>query len=104
SAHTAVRRLDAANNTQQSRPPIPHVTSDPGYAAPYLTPSPSKDKIGVNQGSSDYTPSKPMNIPSVQTQKSINNIDPQWPTPPYEENDWASAAAASIFATQAQFQ
>ncbi|RMX72668.1 hypothetical protein D0869_14380 [Hortaea werneckii] len=104
SAHTAVRRLDAANNTQQSRPPIPHVTSDPGYAAPYLTPSPSKDKIGVNHGSNDYTPSKPMDIPPVQTQKSINNINPQWPTPPYEENDWASAAAASIFATQAQFQ
>ncbi|TKA25743.1 hypothetical protein B0A50_05840 [Salinomyces thailandicus] len=107
SAHTAARRLDAATGAhanQSSRPPIPHVTSDPGYGAPYLTPSPSKDQMVVSYSSNDYTPSKPMDIPPMRTQKSANNINPQWPTPPYDENDWASAAAASIFATQAQFR
>ena len=108
SAHSAARRLDNAppSNTvgayQPSRPPIQHVTSDPGYAIPYLTPSPSKDHNGVSFGSHDYTPTKPMDIPQARVQKS--NINPQWPTPPYDENDWAAAAAASIFATQAQFQ
>lgn len=108
SAHKAATRLDGvpshhhAGTYQPTRPPIPHVTSDPGYAIPYLTPSPSKDKMGVSFGSHDYTPSKPMDIPQARTQKAP--VNPQWPTPPYDENDWASAAAASIFATQAAYQ
>ncbi|KAK5123072.1 hypothetical protein LTR85_003268 [Meristemomyces frigidus] len=108
SAHTAARRLDNvpshhnAGTYQPSRPPMPHVASEPAYAAPYLTPSPSKDRIRVNYNSRDYTPTKPVDIPQVRTQKSA--VNPQWPTPPYDENDWAAAAAASILATQAQYQ
>jgi len=106
SAHTAAKRLDnhptVAGAHQLSRPPMPHVTSEPAYSAPYLTPSPSKDHNGVSFGSHDYTPTKPMDIPNVRAHK--NNIHPQWPTPPYDDNDWAAAAAASIFATQAAYQ
>lgn len=100
SAHKAAGRLDHAQ--QPSRPAMQHVTSDPGFSAPYLTPSPSKDNNGVSFGSHDYTPTKPMNIPPAPPQKG--NIQPQWPTPPYEENDWATSAAASIFATQAAYR
>jgi meiosis induction protein kinase IME2/SME1 len=104
SAHKAVRRLDNNIGTYQpSRPPIAHVTSDPGYSVPYLTPSPSKDNNGVSFGSHDYTPTKAMDIPPKHVQ-NVSNIQPQWPTPPYDENDWAAAAAASIFATQAAFK
>ena len=106
SAHRAAKRLDHVPQSayQQNRPPIPHVTSEPGYQThgAYLTPSPSKDMNGVSFGSHDYTPTKPMDIPRMPQQK--NNINPQWPTPPYDENDWAAAAAASIFATQAAFR
>lgn len=104
SAHKAANRLDQPMPmVHAQRPPVPHVTSDPGFSVPYLTPSPSKDNNGVSFGSHDYTPTKPMNIPSQPPQKT-NNVNPQWPTPPYDENDWAASAAASIFATQAAFR
>jgi len=105
SAHRAARRLDDAssNATHASRPPLGQVSSEPAYPAPYLTPSHSKDQMGVNFGAHDYTPSKPMDIPPMSVpQKQV--VNPQWPTPPYDENDWASAAAASIFATQAAYR
>lgn len=106
SAHKAVRRLD--NNPvvtyhQPSRAPIPQVTSDPGCSVPYLTPSPSKDHNGVSFGAHDYTPTKAIDIPPAPPRKN-SIVNPQWPTPPYDENDWAAAAAASILATQAAFR
>ena len=106
SAHKAARRLDGqssniAGTYQPNRPQIHQITSDPGYQAAYLTPSPSKDMNGVSFGAHDYTPSKPVNIPPRVPPKNVN---PQWPTPPYDENDWAAAAAASIFATQEAYR
>ena len=108
SAHHAAKRLDYTPPQQQAgayRPPMPHVTSDPGayhHNAAYLTPSPSKGNDGVGLVAHDYTPSKPVDIPPRPPPK--NNINPQWPTPPYDENDWAAAAAASIFATQEAYR
>ncbi|GAB7361001.1 hypothetical protein MBLNU230_g1044t1 [Neophaeotheca triangularis] len=101
SAQSAVRRLDRSQSKaheHSTRPAVQHVTSDPGA---YLTPSPSKDH-NLNFGSHDYTPSKPMDIPVARSHKPNDN--PQWPTPPYDENDWAASAAASIFATQAAYR
>ncbi|KAK5115965.1 hypothetical protein LTR62_000421 [Meristemomyces frigidus] len=109
SAHKAATQLDAHRSSyatgayQPQRPSMPHITSEPCFAAPYLTPSPSKDHMNASYGSQDYTPTKPVQIPAMKASKS-SNINPQWPTPPYEENDWASSAAASILATQAQFR
>ncbi|KAK4902085.1 Serine/threonine protein kinase [Elasticomyces elasticus] len=109
SAHKAASRLDVhrGNNYngtyQPSRPPVPHVTSDPCFSVPYLTPSPSKDFSDVRAGAYDYTPTKPVDIPPMRMQKQ-GNINPAWPTPPYDENDWASSAAASILATQAAYR
>jgi meiosis induction protein kinase IME2/SME1 len=108
SAHKAARRLDNATDSmtgiqQPGRPQIHQVFSDPGYHAPYLTPSPSKDMNGVTFGSHDYTPTKAVDIPPrVPAKNTI--VNPQWPTPPYDENDWAAAAAASIFATQEAYR
>ncbi|KAK4508075.1 hypothetical protein PRZ48_001812 [Zasmidium cellare] len=108
SVHAAATRLDkgtsnVAGTYQPSRPPIGHVTSEPVYPAPYLTPSHSKDQMNVTYTSNEYTPSKAIDIPPMRPQQKAV-VNPQWPTPPYDENDWASAAAASIFATQAQFR
>jgi meiosis induction protein kinase IME2/SME1 len=58
---------------------------------------------GVTFGSHDYTPTKAVDIPPrVPPKNSV--VNPQWPTPPYDENDWAAAAAASIFATQEAYR
>lgn len=106
SAHKAARRLDKASQAPKSnvnglsiavpRPTLPHVTSDPGIV-PYLTPSPSKDNNRFDFTQGETASSKPMDIPGAQQQQK-NNINPQWPTPPYEENEWAASAAASIYA------
>ena len=107
SAHTAAKRLDrdpGQHHLSLPRPPMPHVLSDPGFAgAPYLTPSPSKDNMGVNYAAHEFTPSKPINIPQPRT-IAKSNMDTQWPTPPSEGNDWATAAAASIYGVQAQYR
>jgi meiosis induction protein kinase IME2/SME1 len=104
SAHRAAKRLNNATAQQQKtqRPPMPQVASEPGYHVPYLTPSPSKDQIGSQYTAQQQGTSKPLDIPTNRTAKG--SLNPQWPTPPYEENDWASAAAASIFATQAAYR
>lgn len=106
SAHTAAKRLDNQLQSTASqlptRPQVHQVTSDPVYPAPYLTPSPSKDMNGVSFGAHDHSPTRPVDIPSRVPQK--NYVDPQWPTPPYDENDWAAMASASIFATQAAYR
>ncbi|OQO12048.1 hypothetical protein B0A48_02687 [Cryoendolithus antarcticus] len=107
SAHRAAGRLNhplpVVGNYQATRPRIQQITSDPGMSAPYLTPSPSKDNMGASYSAHDFTPSKPMNIPMAPQQQK-NTINPQWPTPPYDENDWAASAAASIFGVQAAYR
>lgn len=110
SAHTAAQKLDKRHSAtirasqQPARPPIQQVFSDPGSgAAAYLTPSHSKDDMSsTGLAANYYTSTKPMNIP--QGPRKYDSIAPQWPTPPYDENDWAAAAAASIFATQQAFR
>ncbi|KAF2717541.1 Pkinase-domain-containing protein [Polychaeton citri CBS 116435] len=87
---------------QQSRPPNYHHPTEQKHNTAYLTPSQSKETNGVSFGAHEHTSVKPMDIPPMRHKKS--NVQSQWPTPPYEENDWAAAAAASIFATQAQYQ
>ncbi|KKY23977.1 putative meiosis induction protein kinase [Diplodia seriata] len=81
SAHKASKRLASGP------------TSNPAY----LTPSPSANR-NVSFGNGSYsTPTKPVEIAKRQQPHAA---DPKWPTPPYEENEWAAAAAASIFAAQ----
>lgn len=69
---------------------------------PYPTPSPSAKRNGVlfNSGLA-LEPATPLNIPQIARKEELH---PKWPTPPYEENEWAAAAAASIFAASSVFQ
>jgi len=105
SASKAATRLDrnaaAAEKASKTkpRPILSHVVSDPApVRVPYLTPSPSKENHTITFGQDYYnaTPSKAMDIPPPVPRK--DNVNPQWPTPPDDENEWAASAAASIFA------
>ncbi|KAL2373175.1 hypothetical protein RJ035_003968 [Blastomyces gilchristii] len=66
---------------------------------PYPTPSPSAKCDGAFFRPETLTPSKPlrMNKPDINTNKH-NDSTRQWPTPPYDEHQWAESAAESIFA------
>lgn len=69
---------------------------------PYPTPSPSAKRNGVLfNGSLAIEPATPLSIPKVARKDELH---PKWPTPPYEENEWGAAAAASIFAASSVFQ
>lgn len=98
SARRAARRLDVQATPAQSDPK-PHaltkMTSNPDLQHAYLTPSPSANRNGVQFGSSTQTPSKPIN---VNKQRVEEYVPSHWPTPPYEDNEWAAQTAASIFA------
>jgi meiosis induction protein kinase IME2/SME1 len=115
SAHKAAKRLDrhaqsgadthksSTTSVQTVRPSVQQSSSNLGPSASYLTPSPSANRNGVSFGQNEYTtPTKPVDINKIRNNKE--EITSKWPTPPYEENDWATAAAASIFATQARYR
>ena len=114
----------ASQTDPPARPPALHMASDPGRTtvpphAAYLTPSASKDHNHVSFGAHDSplgpcgpaasaAPTQPVDIPAPaplspaqqQMRRDARAVHPQWPTPPYDENDWAAGVAASIFATQ----
>lgn len=73
-----------------------------GSINPYPTPSPSAKRNGIlfNQTLMNE-PATPMKIVRARETKEANIM---WPTPPYEENEWAANAAASIFAVGSAFR
>jgi meiosis induction protein kinase IME2/SME1 len=105
SAQKAVKKLDRQTNKPgveyQKNPmrqsqPVAHPT------ASYPTPSPSANRNGVKFSQTYATPSKPLEISKT---RSTNDEGPsKWPTPPYDENDWASSVAASLMATQSMYR
>jgi meiosis induction protein kinase IME2/SME1 len=108
SAHKAAKNLDrhmqeAQNGSHKSKPPRPQAIQDIP-ASLYLTPSPSANGNGGGFGQDVYmsTPSKPVNITKAQPPKDEGPS--KWPTPPYDENDWASSVAASLIATQSMYR
>ena len=67
------------------------------YPNPYPTPSPSAKRNGVLYSNALLDePATPIAINRPRKQESNHN--PAWPTPPYEENEWAASAATQIFA------
>ncbi|KAF2223136.1 kinase-like domain-containing protein [Elsinoe ampelina] len=103
SAEKISRTLDRTAQIEaakHSRPaPQSYVSAPAQVSNPYLTPSPSKENNAIDFGQLDsVAPSKPVDIKRTPAK---TNANAQWPTPPYEENDWAAAAAASIYAAQA---
>jgi meiosis induction protein kinase IME2/SME1 len=87
--------LKQKDNNVQSVTKI-QMPGDGAMSAAYPTPSPSAKRNGVLFGQDSITPSQPVNI--VKQRPEAEHVNPQWPTPPYEENEWGAAAAASIFA------
>jgi len=69
---------------------------------PYPTPSPSAKRNGVSFGRDLSTPPKPLRMNKPTPDR--DNPARQWPTPPYDENHWASAATASIFAAGSAYR
>ena len=71
---------------------------------PYPTPSPSAKGNGVLFDPTSRTdPTEPLNIVKTRPKENTQTT-PRWPTPPYEENEWAASAAASIFAAGSLYQ
>ncbi|KAF2018940.1 meiosis induction protein kinase-like protein [Aaosphaeria arxii CBS 175.79] len=104
SAQKAVKKLDrnAQAGAEYRKQPAQPSRPDLGAAASYLTPSPSANRNGVKFGQNDYvTPTKPLAISKNPPPKEGVS---KWPTPPYDESDWASSVAASLMATQAHYR
>lgn len=119
STHKANKKLDRAESTRapppplrdsslrdSSRQPLRQANSNVGLSNPYPTPSPSANGNAVLFGGIGHpnVTSVPLNI--GQTKGSLDASTPseyKWPTPPYEENEWAASAAASIWAAGNRF-
>ncbi|KIW77345.1 hypothetical protein Z517_09791 [Fonsecaea pedrosoi CBS 271.37] len=115
SAHRAVRRLDqttiypkdqaqrtALAQKDYNRQSLPQLPSNPALHGAYLTPSPSAKRNGVQFSSDAGSQAEPLNI--TKKRNEYEHAPSHWPTPPYEENEWASAAANSIFAAGQMFR
>ncbi|KAI1388732.1 Pkinase-domain-containing protein [Hypoxylon trugodes] len=90
STHRAMKRLekDGKSNLRQS-------ASNLGLSNPYPTPSPSAsgNVVLFGDGHEPLAP-KPLDL----HKNTGRDSQYKWPTPPYEESEWASSAAASIWA------
>lgn len=103
SAHVAVTRLDqealqrhGSSSVYNNAKPLRQSQSDVNMNA-YPTPSASANRNSVQFNGAEMSGAvKPINISAPHKPQNASNFP--WPTPPYEENDWASQAAASISA------
>ncbi|TEA19598.1 Sporulation protein kinase pit1 [Colletotrichum sidae] len=95
STHRAMKRLE-----KDGKPGLRQSVSNIAITNPYPTPSPSANGNGVLFGDNQeaVTP-KPLNL------NKPNGAESQykWPTPPYEESEWAASASASIWAASNRF-
>ncbi|KAI1506523.1 kinase-like domain-containing protein [Biscogniauxia marginata] len=95
STHRAMKRLD-----KDGKPNLRQSASNLGLSNPYPTPSPSASGNAVlfGDGQEALTPT-----PLDPKRNSGRDAQSKWPTPPYEESEWASSAAASIWAAGNRF-
>jgi meiosis induction protein kinase IME2/SME1 len=88
----AMNRLEKDN-----KPSLRQSSSNIGISNPYPTPSPSASGTALfGDGHETVTP-KPLDL----GKKSEGQH--KWPTPPYEESEWAASASASIWAASNRF-
>lgn len=94
STQKAMKRLD-----KDGKPNLRQSTSNIGLSNPYPTPSPSANGNAVlfGDGNVALTP-KPLNYDKKGSESQY-----KWPTPPYEESEWAASASASIWAASNRF-
>jgi meiosis induction protein kinase IME2/SME1 len=109
STHRAARRLDhhhkadeqkqrvALKPKDDNRQTLPFFSHHLATPDSYPTPSPSAKRDGVLFGQEAANPLQP--LPITKKRSENEHVNSLWPTPPYEENEWAAAATASIFAT-----
>jgi meiosis induction protein kinase IME2/SME1 len=95
STRRAMNRLE-----KDGKPNLRQSASNLGLSNPYPTPSPSASgTVLFGDGHEAVTP-KPLNLG-----KKPNGVEApyKWPTPPYEESEWAASASASIWAASNRF-
>ncbi|KAF6834388.1 serine threonine-protein kinase mak [Colletotrichum plurivorum] len=95
STHRAMKRLE-----KDGKPGVHQSAANVAMANPYPTPSPSANGNGVLFGENhEAMAPKPLDL------KKPNGAESQykWPTPPYEESEWAASASASIWAASNRF-
>ena len=90
-----------ARSTVNTTPPSKLSTNNSAALNPYPTPSPSAKRDGVLLDQSIMN--EPVSSLNMSKSGPQNDVNPRWPTPPYEENEWAASAAASIFAAGSVF-
>lgn len=115
SAQNAAKRIDRRSNADEeqnpkkfaqtddnTQQPVQPTTNNMPGLNPYPTPSPSAKRNGMLFDQNIMAePISPLNVSRIQTKQEVN---PRWPTPPDEENEWAASAAASIFAAGSIYQ
>ena len=114
SAQNAAKRIDRRTKAEETnymkrlaqvdncRQPLQNSSSNMVSLNPYPTPSPSAKRNGMLFDQSIMSePITPLNITKTRPKEDVNH---RWPTPPYEENEWAASAAASIFAAGSMYQ
>lgn len=91
-----------ARNKDVTRQPLQPSTSNMAALNPYPTPSPSAKRNGILFSQNLMAePATPLSINKAQSKEDISQ---RWPTPPYEENEWATSTATSIFAGSSIFR
>lgn len=93
STHRAIHRLE-----KPGKPSLRQTASNLGLSNPYPTPSPSASGTVLFGDGEAVTP-KPLDLKKPTGAESQY----KWPTPPYEESEWAAAASASIWAASNRF-
>ena len=90
SAHSAARRMDKVQ-------PQPAPTTDMAAYNPYPTPSPSAKRNGMLFDQSIMAePVTPLNVNKSRPKEEATH---RWPTPPYDDNDWAASVFAAAGST-----
>ncbi|KAF2728493.1 meiosis induction protein kinase-like protein [Polyplosphaeria fusca] len=104
SAQKAAKKLDRHSQSvvQPAKKAPRQSQQDLGPAASYLTPSPSANRNDYFVQNPYVTPTKPLAITKARPPKDEGPS--KWPTPPYDDNDWASSVAASLLATQSMYR
>lgn len=99
STRTAAKRMDRVHRA----PPQPSAPVETAYN-PYPTPSPSAKRNGILFDQSIMP--DPVSSLSVTKTRPKEQATHRWPTPPYEENEWAASvfAAASSAAAGSVYQ
>ncbi|KAL8941090.1 MAG: hypothetical protein Q9216_002461 [Gyalolechia sp. 2 TL-2023] len=101
-AHAAENQRMAMAHKDVNQQPIKYSPVQQTLVNPYPTPSPSAKQNGAYYSERLLAePAAPLNINRSLPKE---DVAPKWPTPPYEENEWAAAASASIFAAGSIYQ